>query len=118
MDFSSYSARLPDLTKGAAVGAIAVMIIGFQWGGWTLGSTAASQVSEAEQAAVVRVLAPICADKFEHAADAGINLAALRKAESWERGDMITKAGWTTFPGSKPDRDVAKACVDLLSDTK
>jgi hypothetical protein len=118
MDFSSYSARLPDLTKGAAVGAIAVMIIGFQWGGWTLGSTAANQAKDAEQTAIVRVLAPICADKFEHAADAGANLAALKKADSWDRDDMIAKAGWTTFPGSAPDREVAKACANLLSQVK
>jgi hypothetical protein len=36
----------------------------------------------------------------------------------WERGDTITKAGWTTFPGSEPDRDVAKACATLLSRAK
>ena len=43
MDFSSYTNRLPDLSKGAVAGAAIAMIIGFQWGGWTLGSTAANQ---------------------------------------------------------------------------
>jgi hypothetical protein len=118
MDFSSYTNRLPDLTKGAVAGAAIAMIIGFQWGGWTLGSTAANQVRDAQQASMVRVLAPICADKFRRSADAGTNLAALNKADSWERGDIITKAGWTTFPGSEPDRDVAKACAILLSQVK
>ncbi|MGA8612971.1 MAG: hypothetical protein WB760_14995 [Xanthobacteraceae bacterium] len=118
MDFSSYRARLPDLSKGAVAGAVIAMVIGFQWGGWELGSTAAEQARTAEQAGVVRVLAPICADKFEHAADAGANLAALMKADVWTRDDVITKAGWTTFPGSDPDRNVAQACVTLLSRTK
>jgi hypothetical protein len=118
MDSSPYTARLPDLTKGAVAGAVIAMVIGFQWGGWTLGSTAANRVRDAEQAGIVRVLAPICADRFQRAADAGANLAALNKADSWERGDIITKAGWTTFPGSPPDRDVAKACATLLSQTK
>ena len=118
MDFSSYTKRLPDLTKGAVAGAVIAMVIGFQWGGWMLGSTAANHVRDAEQAAVVRVLAPICADRFEHAADAGANLAALKKVDSWDRDDIIIKAGWTTFPGSEPDRNVAKACAALLSQAK
>ena len=118
MDYSPYTKRLPDLSKGAIVGAAIAMVIGFQWGGWMLGSTAANQVRDAEQAGIVRVLAPICADRFQHAADAGANLAALNKADSWERGDIITKAGWTTFPGSEPDRNVAKACATLLSQVK
>ena len=118
MDFSSYTNRLPDLSKGAVAGAAIAMIIGFQWGGWTLGSTAANQVRDAQEAGIVRVLAPICADKFQHAADAGANLTALLRAESWNRNEIITKAGWTTFPGSEPDRRVAEACVNLLSQTK
>ena len=115
MDFSSYTNRLPDLSKGAVAGAVIATVIGFQWGGWMLGSTAANQVRDAEKASIVRVLAPICADRFQHSADAGANLAALKKADSWERDDIITKAGWTTFPGSEPDRNVAKACAALLS---
>ena len=118
MDWATIRDRLPDLFKGACAGAVIAMVIGFQWGGWVLGSTAATQTRDAEQAGIVRVLAPICADRFQRAADSGANLAALNKADSWERGDIITKAGWTTFPGSQPDRDVAKACATLLSQTK
>ncbi len=109
---------LKRLIQGAVVGAIATIIVGFNWGGWTLGSTAAKQAADAEQAAVVRVLAPICADKFQRSADAGANLAALKKADSWRRDEMIEKAGWTTFPGSEPDRGVAEACANLLSQVK
>jgi hypothetical protein len=115
MDWATIRARLPDLIKGACAGAVIAMIVGFQWGGWTLGTTAAQQVKDAERAGIVRVLAPICADKFQHAADAGANLAALNKADSWTRDELIEKAGWTTFPGSTPDRAVADACVSLLS---
>ena len=106
------------LLQGAAAGAVATMVIGFYWGGWTLGSTAATRVKAAEQASVVRVLAPICADKFQRSADAGANLEALRKADSWKRDEIIEKAGWTKFPGSEPDRQVAEACANLLSQVK
>jgi hypothetical protein len=109
---------LTRLLQGAAAGAVATMVIGFYWGGWTLGSTAAKQVKAAEQASMVRVLAPICADKFQQAANAGANLEALKKADSWKRDEMIEKAGWTKFPGSEPDREVAAACASLLSQVK
>jgi hypothetical protein len=118
MDFSSIRDRLPDMIKGAIVGAVATMVIGFQWGGWTLGSTHEKAVREAEQTGIVRVLAPICVDKFQHAADAGPNLEALKKADSWKRDEIIEKAGWTKFPGSEPDRKVAEACATLLSQVK
>jgi hypothetical protein len=109
---------LTRLLQGAAAGAIGAMLIGFNYGGWTLGSTAAKQVKEAEQASAVRVLAPICADRFQRSADAGANLEALTRTESWKRNDLIEKAGWSKFPGSEPDRKVAEACVALLSPPK
>jgi hypothetical protein len=106
---------LKRLLQGTAAGAVATIVIGFYWGGWTLGSTATKQVKAAEQASIVRVLAPICADKFQRSADASTNLQALNKADSWERKEIVEKAGWTTFPGSEPDRAVAEACVNLLN---
>jgi hypothetical protein len=109
---------LTRLLQGAAGGAVVTMLVGFQWGGWLLGSTAADQARDAEHAAIVRVLAPICVDRFQHAADAGANLEQLQKADSWNRDEIITKAGWTTFPGSSPDRQVAEACANLLSPAK
>src|SRR5207248_6121883 len=100
---------LTRLLQGAAAGAVATMIVGFNWGGWTLGGTAAKQVKDAEQASIVRVLAPICADKFQRSADVSANLEALKKTDSWNRDELIEKAGWATFPGSEPDRKVAQA---------
>ncbi len=109
---------LTRLLQGAAAGAAATIVVGFYWGGWTLGSTAQKLVQNAEQASVVRVLAPICADKFQRSADAKTNLDALNKADSWKRDEMIVKAGWATFPGSEPDPKVAEACATLLSQKK
>ncbi|MBI3435835.1 MAG: hypothetical protein HY056_12275 [Proteobacteria bacterium] len=109
---------LTRLLQGAAAGAAATMLIGFNWGGWTLHSNVVKQVRDAEQASIVRVLAPICADKFQRSADVGTNMQALKKADSWKRDEIIEKAGWTTFPGSEPDRKVAEACGNLLSQVK
>ena len=109
---------LTRLLQGAAAGALATIVIGFYWGGWSLASTTEKQVKAAEEASVVRVLAPICADKFQRSADATINLDALNKADSWKRNEIVEKAGWTKFPGSEPERAVADACVKLLSPAK
>jgi hypothetical protein len=37
---------LTRLLQGAAVGAVATMIVGFNWGGWLLGSTADKMAKE------------------------------------------------------------------------
>jgi hypothetical protein len=106
------------LVQGAIAGAVATIIVGFSWSGWVLGSTAQAQADTAEQAGIVRVLAPICADRFERSADLTANLKALNTAEPWERKELIEKAGWTTFPGSQPDSKVAEACVNMLKGVK
>ena len=107
------------LIQGAIAGGVATIVLGFWWGGWTLASTAEKQLQNAQQASVVRVLAPICADRFKRSADVTANLETLNKTDSWKRNEVIEKAGWTTFPGSEPDRNVAEACTKLLlSQTK
>ena len=102
--------------QGIALGAIATMVVGFNWGGWTLGSTAQGMAEKSAQAAVVQALAPICADKFRQAAEASVNLAELKKVSSWQQDTFIEKGGWATFPGmTSPDRGVAQACANLLA---
>jgi hypothetical protein len=102
--------------QGAFAGFLATVVIGFGWGGWTLGSTARETAAKSAAAAVVAVLAPVCADKFRHAADASANMAELKKVSSWMQDSYIEKGGWATFPGmTSPDRGVAQACATLLT---
>ena len=37
---------LKRLLQGAAVGAVATIVVGFSWGGWSLGSTAGKMAKE------------------------------------------------------------------------
>jgi hypothetical protein len=102
--------------QGLVVGAVATMVIGFNWGGWTLGSTAKDMAQKSSTAAVVQALAPICADKFQRAAEAPANMAELKKVNSWQQDSFIEKGGWATFPGmTSPERGVAQACANLLA---
>jgi hypothetical protein len=106
---------LKRLLQGAFIGFLATVIIGFGWGGWTLGSTA----KEMAGAALVSALAPICVDKFQNAAEAAANLAELRKVSSWQRASFVEKGGWATLPGSdSANSAVAQACAKMLDNLK
>lgn len=102
--------------QGLVAGIVGTLIIGFGWGGWTLGSTVEKKMATASEAATVSALAPICADKFVRAAKADKGLIVeLNAVSSWQRDRHLTNAGWATFPGgSEPDNKVAEACASLL----
>jgi hypothetical protein len=104
---------------GAAAGAIALAIVGFNWGGWVTGGTAETIAKDRAATAVVAVLAPICVEKFRQAAGASANLAEMKKATSWGQSTFIEKGGWATMPGStEPDSAVARACAETLGREK
>src|SRR3982074_3966136 len=83
---------LTRLLQGAAAGAVAIMFVGFYWGGWSLGSTADKMTKERSELAVVTALAPVCADKFRALPDAEAKKVALSKVDSWKRRDEFPKA--------------------------
>ena len=114
--------KIPVETKpalwGFVLGAVAVAIVGFNWGGWVTGAKAEAEASQRSKAAVVGALAPICVDKFQRASDAAANGVALKKTDSWSQGEFIEKGGWAAVPGpANPDQvsAVAKACASLLT---
>ncbi len=102
------------LLQGAAVGAVATMVVGFYWGGWTLGSTVEKVAKERSDLAVIAALAPVCADKFGALSDAEARKVALSKADSWKRGEQFPKE-LVTLPGeSYPSSALVEACYKLL----
>jgi hypothetical protein len=111
---------LTRLLQGAAAGAAVTMIIGFNWGGWALGSTVDKVAKDRADSAVVVALAPICVDKFRHAANATENLSELNKISyTWDRGTFVEKGGWATMPGAaSPDSAVARACAEMIGTLK
>ena len=107
------------LLQGAVAGFLATVIIGFNWGGWMLESTAKQMAEKSANSAVVAVLAPMCADKFRQASDSTLNMVELKKISSWMQDSYIEKGGWATFPGeTAPERGVAQACANLLTALK
>jgi len=107
---------LTRLTQGAFTGCLATTVIGFGWGGWTLGNTATKMAEQSAKNAVVSVLAPICVDNFQHATAAKTTLAELKATDSWKQDSFIEKGGWATFPGmERPNNNVAEACAKMLN---
>ena|SRR6266550_5955673 len=110
---------LKRLLQGAATGAVATMIIGFNWGGWVTGGTAKEMTQKSSTSAVVAALSPICVDKFQRSAEAGTNMTELKKVSSYQQGSFIEKGGWATLPGSdSANSSVAQACANMLSSLK
>jgi hypothetical protein len=105
---------LTRLLQGAAAGAIVTIVIGFNWGGWSLGSTADKMAKEQSELAVVAALAPVCADKFRAQPDAAAKTVALSKVDSWSRSEQFPKE-FVTLPGETyPSSALANACYALL----
>lgn len=101
---------------GVVAGAAIVALVGFAFGGWVTGGTAAAMARQQVDKAVISALAPICADKFRHAGNVQDNLSKLNAISySWEKGEYVSKGGWATMPGNaEPYRGVAEACAELL----
>jgi hypothetical protein len=81
---------LTRLLQGAAAGAVLAMVVGFNWGGWSLGSTVEKVAKERADIAVVAALAPICVDQFRQATNASANLTELDKISyAYDRGTFV-----------------------------
>jgi dienelactone hydrolase len=103
--------------QGAAVGAAALAIVGFSWGGWVTGGTAKQMASDQARLEVVAALVPICIEQSKLDPQVVSTLALLKEASSYKRSDMLMEAGWATMPGSSdPNSAVARACIDKLAD--
>ena len=94
---------------------LATVVVGFAWGGWVTGGTAARMAADAAEGGRAQLAAATCVVRFDHGPDAATQLAALKKAESYDRADMISKDGWVTMPGdATPVSGAADICVQKL----
>jgi hypothetical protein len=96
-------------------GAVIVMIIGFGWGGWVLGSTSQRQADTMVSDALVARLAPMCVAQFNEDAEKDEKLKELAAKNRWEREKYVEDQGWATMPFEKePDSGVAELCVEQI----
>ena len=104
---------------GAIAGGIATMIVGFNYGGWYLGSSAETLAQKQSNAAVVAALVPVCVSQSQADPEGVAKLKAFGAIKSsYDQRDFVLKAGWATMPKAEaPNQDVASACADVLAKT-
>ena len=107
--------KLPEWTKpaltGAVVGAIAVALIGFSWGGWTTQGAAKDMARKEAVAAIAAALTPYCIERAQADPNSAVVFAELKAASGFSRRAIVEKAGWATPLGTdKPDSVLAQAC--------
>ncbi len=74
--------QLTRLLQGAVAGFGLTLVVGFGFGGWQLASKAEKHTRDSVNSALVTALAPICAEKFQRAADAKATLVKLKATDS------------------------------------
>lgn len=95
---------------------VLTMIVGFAFGGWTTGGTAAFMAEKAAKDARSTLAASVCVQNFVSTADAAEQLATLKKTSSWERDNFIEKGGWATLAGmEKAVPGAAELCAEELA---
>jgi hypothetical protein len=98
---------------------VATMIVGFGWGGWVTGGTAAKMAKQSATEARAQLTAAICVDRFVKAPDASAQLASLKSTDAWKRDAFIEKGGWVTLAGmQEPVEGAADLCADKLIEAK
>jgi hypothetical protein len=96
--------------------AVATIVVGFTWGGWTTGGTARSTAQEAALGARNELAAAVCVDRFKAAGDAPAQLVALKALGSWDRGPFVEKGGWAAMPVGAGNTDrAARLCGEKLA---
>jgi hypothetical protein len=96
-------------------GAVVVMIIGFGWGGWVLGSTSQRTADTMAAEALVARLTPMCVAQFNADAEKDRKFEELKAKNRWDQDKYVEEQGWATMPYEKePDNMVAQSCVQQI----
>ncbi|HEY8382593.1 MAG TPA: hypothetical protein VIL09_10635 [Microvirga sp.] len=101
---------------GAACGAVALAVVGFNWGGWVTSGTARAMATDQSRSDVVAALSLICVEQSKRDPQLAERVAAIKIASSWSRGDLVVKNGWATMPGAtEANSQVARDCAEKVS---
>jgi hypothetical protein len=94
---------------------VATLVIGFGFAGWVTAGTAEEMAQAAADNARHNLAAAICVDEFMQAKDAKTRLANLKKADWFQRDEIVAGNGWATMPDRKePNTLVAEMCATKL----
>lgn len=103
---------------GAAIGGVAVAVVGFTWGGWVTSGSAQASSQAAADASRTDLAAAICVQKFLADEGARENLEELRQlTSSTQQRTYIENGNWAVMPGSDTAvRPAATLCARMVSE--
>jgi hypothetical protein len=97
-------------------GAIVLTFVGFNYGGWVTGGTAAAMAKEVAADSVAERLGSICVAQFNRDTEKDQKLKEIMGKDTWDVGRYIEKQSWAIMPGEdKADSNVADSCAKLLA---
>ena len=108
--FQQYRASKAVLFWACAGSVIVATIVGFSWGGWVTGGSAAKMAEKSAAQARQELAAVVCVDRFMAAPDAGAQLTALQEITSpYGQGKFVADGGWAIIvPASSPTDNKAR----------
>ncbi|TYC61939.1 hypothetical protein FMN50_06680 [Rhodobacterales bacterium] len=111
--------NFPDWLKpvalGAVIGAVVVSTVGFSWGGWVTGGTAAKMANAMSHDKVIAALVPVCVGRSRSDTDRVAKLEEIRNTSTYQRRTALMGTGWATMPGSDTaNQELAQACLTAL----
>ena len=97
-------------------GAIVLTFVGFNYGGWVTGGTAAAMAKEVAADSVAERLGSICVAQFNRDTEKDQKLKEIMGKDTWDVGRYIEKQSWAIMPGEdKADSNVAASRAKLLA---
>jgi hypothetical protein len=103
---------------GAAGGAIALAIVGFNWGGWVTSSTAEVMAKEIAENAVAKRFTPACIARFNQDVKKEQKFKDFKAKDSGDGQKFVEEQGWAPLPGEeRPDSKVAEGCAKQLMES-
>lgn len=93
--------------------AATVIVVGFAFGGWVLGSSADEMAENAADEARNDLIATLCVGNFAQSANASVELAAIKDASSWERDNLVEDGGWAKIQGIE---GTSSGAVDMCAE--
>ena len=102
---------------GAGIAAALLLIGGSFWPGWSLESTVKKRLADQERTTIVRLMGPVCAEKFRAQPDVQVKAAALKAVNTWQReNDPLVQAFVMKTGSPYDDRAIGAECVRRLED--
>ena len=95
---------------------IAMIFVGFSWGGWVTGGTSQTMAKAAGDTARGELASAICVERFNAAPDAAAKLVEFKAVtDSYKKRQFIEAGDWATMPGqTTADRLGVQDCVTAL----